>query len=155
MRLFRVFNACAALIFAMAVCCCSYENKNAAHVLGIAEESIWDNPGRTLSVLEQLDTSALGSRQLWARYSLLYTMALDRNHIDTTDVSVVLPAVNYYENHGSDDDRMMARYYLGAVQHNAGDYHAAIKNYMRAKEYSRRSERLVFRGLISSAISDI
>ena len=155
MRLFRIFNACAALIFAMAVCCCSYENKNSAHALDIAEESIWDNPGRALSVLAPLDASALGSRPLRARYSLLYTMALDRNLIDTVDVSVILPAVNYYESHGTDDDRMMARYYLGAVQHNAGDYHAAIKNYMRAKEYSRHSERLVFRGLISSAISDI
>lgn len=155
MGLFRIFNACAALIVAMAACCCSYGNKNAVHALDSAEEAIWDRPDRALSVLESLDSTVLGSKSLRARFSLLYTMALDRNHIDTTDISVILPAINYYERHGSDDNRMMAYYYLGAIQHNVGDYRAAIKSYMRAKEYSRRSDNLMFRGLISSAISDI
>ncbi len=154
MKLFGIFNVAAALIVAMVVSC-SCENENAVHALDSARKLIWNRPDSSLSVLESIDSSVLRSRSLRARYSLLYSMALDRNFVDTTDLSVILPAVQYYEHHGTGEDRMMSFYYLGTIQHNTGDHQAAIKSYMRAKEYSRHSENLMFRGLISSAISDI
>ncbi|HBN02310.1 MAG TPA: hypothetical protein DD383_06890, partial [Rikenellaceae bacterium] len=89
------------------------------------------------------------------RYSLLYTMALNRNWIDTTDLRVIQPAVTYYERHGSKDDKMKMYYYLGTVQHNAGNLEDAIANYVRSMEYSSESDNLIFRGLIASAVSDL
>lgn len=85
----------------------------------------------------------------------MYTMALNRNWIDTADLRVIQPAARYYERHGSKDDKMKMYYYLGTVYHSADDLDSAIESYIRAKEYSTGSDNYMFRGLISSAISDV
>lgn len=120
-----------------------------------AEDVMWTRPDSALAALESIDTLSLKTGAQRARYSLLYTMALNRNWIDTTDLSVIQPAVRYYERHGSKDDKMEMYYYLGTVQHNAGNMDDAIASYVRSLEYSSESDNLIFRGLIASAISDL
>ena len=116
---------------------------------------MWTRPDSALAVLESIDTLSLKTRAQRARYSLLYTMALDRNHRDIPDLRIIKPAASYYERHGSNDDRMKMYFYLGVAQYDTGDPEAAITSYLRAKEYSSRSDNLVFRGIISSSISDV
>ena len=120
-----------------------------------AEDVMWTRPDSALATLETIDTLRLRTESQRARFSLLYTMALNRNWIDTTDLHLILPAVSYYKNHGSNDDKMMTFYYLGTVQHNAGNPEDAIASYVRALEYSSESDNLIFKGLIASAISDL
>lgn len=116
---------------------------------------MWTRPDSALAVLESIDTLDLRTEKRRARYSLLYTMALHKNWIDTADIRVIRPAERYYERHGSNEDKMRMNYYLGTVQQNAGDLESAISSYLRAKEYSSRSDNLVFKGIISSSISDV
>ena len=120
-----------------------------------AETVIWDRPDSALSLLESVNAMKLKSKSSKARLSMLYAMALDRNGVDTTDLSIIDPAVRYYESHGSDGDRMRTFYYQGRMYYNAGDFQAAVKSLMRAREYSVDSKDFVFKGLISSAISDV
>ena len=116
---------------------------------------MWTRPDSALAALESIDTLSLKTKAQRARYSLLYTMALDRNHRDIPDLRIIKPAASYYERHGSNDDRMKMYFYLGVAQYDTGDPEAAITSYLRAKEYSSRSDNLVFRGIISSSISDV
>lgn len=120
-----------------------------------AEDVMWTRPDSALAALESIDTLDLRTKAQRARYSLLYTMALNKNWIDTTDLRVIQPAARYYERHGFKDDKMKMYYYLGTVQHNAGNLEDAIANYVRSMEYSAESDNLIFRGLIASAISDL
>ncbi len=120
-----------------------------------AEDVMWTRPDSALAALKSIDTQNLTTKAQRARYSLLYTMALDRNHITIPDLRVIKPAADYYENHGSNDDRMKMYFYLGTAQYDTGDPQAAIASYIRAKEYSSHSENLSFRGIISSSISDV
>lgn len=130
-------------------------NKEAKRIMDTADAVMWTRPDSSLVALESIDTLSLRTKTQRARYSLLYTMALNRNWIDTTDLRVIQPAVTYYERHGSKDDKMKMYYYLGTVQHNAGNLEDAIANYVRSMEYSSESDNLIFRGLIASAISDL
>ena len=143
----------AATIAALTVSSCG--DRESVRKMDTADAVMWTRPDSALAVLESIDTLDLRTEKRRARYSLLYAMALNRNQIETTDLSVIRPAVDYYEHHGSDDDKMKAFYYLGTVQHNSGDLDAAIASYIRAKEYSSGSENLTFKGLISSTISDV
>lgn len=154
MKLFRIFNTFVVSAFAV-VAFSSCSGKETDYALDVAENLVWTRPDSSLSVLGSVDTLRLRPESSRARFSLLYAMALDRNCIDTADISVLSPAVRYYDRHGSDTDRMMTYYYLGRLYYNGGDYLSAVKCYMQAKEYSMRSVNLVFRGLISSAISDV
>ena len=120
-----------------------------------AEDVMWTRPDSALAALESIDTLGLKVKAQRARYSLLYTMALARNHRDIPDLRIIKPAASYYERHGSNDDRMKMYFYLGVAQYDTGDPESAIASYLRAKEYSFHSDNLVFKGIISSSISDV
>lgn len=154
MELPKIFNAVAAVVLTIAFASCSGDD-SAKLMMDAAEAVVWDRPDSALSLLESVNAMKLKSKSSKARFSMLYAMALDRNGVDTADLSVIDPAVRYYESHGSDADRMRTFYYQGRMYYNAGDFQAAIKCLMCAREYSVDSKGLVFKGLISSAISDV
>lgn len=142
-------------VVAIIVFVSSCASKEAKRIMDTADAVMWTRPDSALAVLESIDTLSLKTRAQRARYSLLYTMALDRNYRDIPDLRIIKPAASYYERHGSNDDRMKMYFYLGVAQYDTGDPEAAITSYLRAKEYSSRSDNLVFRGIISSSISDV
>jgi len=142
-------------VVAIIVFVSSCASKEAKRIMNTADAVMWTRPDSALAVLESIDTLNLKAKAQRARYSLLYTMALDRNHRDIPDLRIIKPAASYYERHGSNDDRMKMYFYLGVAQYDTGDPEAAITSYLRAKEYSSRSDNLVFRGIISSSISDV
>lgn len=142
-------------VVAIIVFVSSCASKEAKRIMDTADAVMWTRPDSALAVLESIDTLGLKVKAQRARYSLLYTMALDRNHRDIPDLRIIKPAASYYERHGSNDDRMKMYFYLGVAQYDTGDPEAAIASYLRAKEYSSRSDNLVFRGIISSSISDV
>lgn len=154
MRLFGIFiRLVAAAVAAMVFSSCG--NREAGRVMDSAEDVMWTRPDSALAALESIDTLSLKVKAQRARYSLLYTMALDRNWIDTTDLRIIQPAVSYYERHGSKDDKMCLYYYLGSIQFNRGELLSAIRSFIQAKEFSESTADYTFRGLILSAISDI
>lgn len=133
----------------------SCSDRESDSLMDVAENVVWVRPDSALTVLESLDTLRLRTESSRARFSLLYAMALDRNGIDTSDISIIRPAAAYYARHGTDDDRMRLFYYLGRMSYNGGNLLPAIKSYMQAMEYSAGSTDYVFRGLVASAISDV
>ena len=144
-----------ALFLLMSAFVMSCGNKEAARIMNSAENVMWTRPDSALATLESIDTLALKTKAQRARYSLLYTMALDRNHLTIPNLRVIKLAASYYESHGSNDDKMKMYFYLGTAQFDTGDPESAIASYIRAKEYSSHSDNLVFKGIISSSISDV
>ena len=108
----------------MSVAC---QNRKLAVKLDRVEEIIQEHPSVALGIIQSIDTLSLTSRPLEARYSLLLAMTLDKNYIDTTNVEVVMPAVDYYRKHGTADERMKSFYYLGRIQENAGDLRSCFE----------------------------
>lgn len=134
---------------------CSCGDKEAGKKMDAADAVMWTQPDSALAALESIDTLSLKTRARRARYSLLYTMALDRNGVDTADLRIIQPAVQYYERYGSNDDKMKMYYYLGTVQYFAGDLESSIKSFIQAKGHSLGSDNQTFIGLITSAFSDV
>lgn len=67
-------------------------------------------PDSALTAIRAIDTTRLRGASQKARYSLLLSMALAKNDIDTSDVSISAPAVEFYSRHGSRHDRTPASY---------------------------------------------
>ena len=133
----------------------SCASKDVTQALSRADELMWTKPDSALAVLESVDTLDLKTRAQRAEFSLLYTMAFDRNHLTIPNLHIIEPAVRYYERHGSKDTKMKMYFYLGVAQYDTGDLESAIVSYIRAKEYSLYSDNLMFKGLISFVISDV
>lgn len=142
-------------VVAIIVFVSSCASKEAKRIMDTADAVMWTRPDSALAALKSIDTLNLKAKAQRARYSLLYTMALDRNHRDIPDLRIIKPAASYYERHGSNDDRMKMYFYLGVAQYDTGDPESAIASYLRAKEYSFHSDNLVSKGIISSSISDV
>lgn len=100
-------------------------------------ESILDSrPDSALILLRQVDTTALRGRAAKASFALLHAAALDKNYIDTADTHVVQPAVDWYDRHGTPEQRLKAWMYLGIEEFNGGIYNQAIVSFIRAMEQS-------------------
>lgn len=106
------------------------------------------HPDSALKVLRKVDSRVLKTNRLRAEYSLLHAMALDKNYIDTADISVVLPAVDYYKRHGSADEKLRSYYYLGRIYQNDGKLDKAAVAYSLAEEMAENATDEVQKGLL-------
>jgi len=127
-------------------------NRETAKVLDEAESCMQAYPDSALSLIRNIDTTTLVRPAMKARFALLHAMALDKNWIDTTDVGVVMPAVEYYGKHGNTDQKIKAYYYLGRIQYNGSDFDDAMVSFIHArKDFSRiddnRSKALVLQAM--------
>ena len=142
-------------VFWLAVALSSCDSHHTAATLNDVETYIQTRPDSALAVIRAIDTTTLTTRSLRAHYALLHAMALDKNWIDTTDVGVVMPAVEYYDRHPSDIRRAKAWYYLGRIQQNAGDRPEASISLMKAERYAEGSDDFYFKGLIFQSLASI
>lgn len=123
--------------------------------LQTAASFMLERPDSSLYILEHIDSDKLSRRKDKAKYALLYSQALDKNYIDKTNDSLILVAVDYYQEHGTEQEKMLAYYYLGRVQYNARAYQSAIISFLQAEEYALRAEDYLYCGLIYRNISNI
>lgn len=117
------------------------------------ETYIQERPDSALHVLRNVDSSSLSTKKLCARYSLLFAMALDKNYVDTTALTVLSPAVTFYEKEGSRYEKMLTYYYLGRIYSNMKDYPNAVIYYSMALDESSDDD-YYHRGLAYGALAD-
>ena len=117
---------------------------------------ISEDPERALSVLDSLSSSGeLRGRETKARFALLYSMALDKNYIDSIDDSLINIAVDWYKRHGTADEKLKAYYYQGRIYQNAGDKESAMESFVKAEAYVEDAEDDIAAGLLYDAMSNI
>lgn len=130
-------------------------NKSTRETLNDIETFIHERPDSALSVLESIRPECLRTKRLNAQFSLLYSTALDKNYIDTTNLDVIRPALNYYSRHGSSSEKMRAYFYQGCIFVNRGEDDKALYSYLLALEDSSLVQDNHYKELVNSAISDI
>ena len=82
-------------------------------------------------VKSQLPDFTKGQRM---RYELLYHKAMNKAYIPFTSDSVMLEVADYYEHHGSENERMLAYYVLGCVYRDMHEAPTALEYYHKATE---------------------
>lgn len=131
----------------------SCDNRQTKSLLQDVETYIQERPDSALRILSKVDSLTLNTKALRARYSVLFAMALDKNYIDTTALSILEPTVAYYEKFGSPKDKMLSYYYLGRIYSNRKDYPNAVIYYLQALRESSEDD-YYHRGLIFEAATD-
>lgn len=126
-------------VFAIAIAVGIYGCRDKSDIMervDVAESLIESHPDSSLRILNHINCSDLKDIKERARYSLLKSMALDKNFIDVTTFEVIQPALDYYLEHGNADERQKTLYYKGRIHRNAGDDDRAMQSYMSALELS-------------------
>lgn len=121
------------VIIFFSVISCKQENPIATKLDRI-HEAIMANPEDALLMLDSLDVQQLTSLKRRAKYSLLYSVALDRSYIDITTDSIITPALKYYSHRGSPDGQCATYYYAARIYENAGDLEKAMTSITKTSE---------------------
>ena len=114
---------------------------------------IQERPDSALAVLEKIDPEKLTGKKETALYSLLHTMALDKNYKDPMDKSLIEPAVRYYSKHGDPDIRLKAFFYKGRISLYNGHFDEAILSYMEGYRYIDKCKDYKYCGFLCDDIS--
>lgn len=128
------------MLLFLACCIASCSNHKQQEALSHAESLMEAHPDSALILLEKIKRSELGSKEEQARYALLMSMALDKNYIDTTTFDVLQPAIDYYLENGTPDEKLKTYYYQGVIFLNKGDQEKALNSFAKGAYLSNESE---------------
>lgn len=129
-RIGVIMCAAVLMLFSWLMVSCSESKEQEA--LNRVESVIEEHPDSALTLLREVDKASLSSDKERARYALLMSMALDKNYIDTTTFDVLQPAIDYYLDNGTPDEKLRTYYYQGRIFQNRGDEDDAINTFAKA-----------------------
>ena len=115
----------------LAMSCCNRQDA-VQKELDEAERLMDASPDSALVLLESIPASTVRGEKAEARYALLKSMAFDKKHIDTATFEVLQPAIDYYIEHGTPNDRLRTYYCQGRIYQNQGDDDSAMRSFMNA-----------------------
>lgn len=129
---------------------CSCEKKKEYwSVLEDAEHLMALHPDSSLYLLQGINVDIIQEQAGQAKYALLLSESLDKNMIDLTSDSIIKPAVTYYSNNGTRQEKAKMYYYWGRIYENAQNLEGAIKAFTLASEWVDKKDHKL-RGLIYS-----
>ena len=110
---------------------CACGSREAQRMLDRAEAVMSDNPSQAITILDSIGDDGL-SRSQHMRRLLLLTNA--QNKCDTVfrSDSIQRLLVDYYESHGTANERMLAHYLLGRAYYDMGEIPMALNAYQLA-----------------------
>lgn len=127
---------------------CAGHHTEAWEKLDSAEALLESNPDSARSIISSIQVSSRSGREERARYALINTTAIDRCGIDTTDLKILQPAIDYYPDHGTPDQRLRTLYYRGRIFQNQIDYAKAMDIFIEAREIPDITDSLTYARLL-------
>lgn len=119
-----------------------------------AEALLQNKPDSALHILQQLSPG--GGQAEQAKYALLYSTALDKNHIKTTDDSLIRQAWNYYKHHPKKlRNQCKTLYYWGRIKLRAGDKPGALRLFLKIEEKLKNTNESYYTGLLYRQIGEV
>lgn len=124
--------------------CCNQINSDCEKVMLQANEIMESNQDSATISFRMLDSisdklPSMPQKQQM-RYHLLCAKAMNKAYIDFTTDSVMKDVVEYYDRHGTDEERMMANYLMGCVYRDLNDSPKALHFLNIATEYEAENK---------------
>lgn len=115
-------------------------DKHADVIIDNAMAIIDEKPDSALTLLNNIR----GKKTEWPksqrmRYELVYAQAKNKAFVPFTSDSIALEVEQYYNRHGSANERMLASYMVGCVYRDLGDAPSALKHLRTAAEHADTS----------------
>ena len=131
---------------------CACTGTQTMDVLDKVESFINERPDSALAVLTSLDTNQFVGNRARAKYSLLYTTALDKNGLFPSDIGIIAPAVYFYSKYGRTEEKMKAYFYSGRISRYGGQYQDAVLSEMEALKYADKCGDPYWRAMLASEL---
>ena len=113
------------------------DGRGLPQALLLADSLMNSRPDSALAVLEGAEVEIAGeSRSVRMRYQLLRHQAMNKAFVPFTSDSLMLDVADYYDRHGTPNDRMLAHYLLGCVYRDMKDAPKAMDCFLDATEFA-------------------
>ena len=112
-------------------------------VLNRAEALMQEHPDSALTLLRELKETHM-DKPSKARFSLDYAMALDKNWVDTSDMEIIRPALEYYRMPVHRKERFLSRYYYARILENGQSDEEALQAVSEAEHLFCKSVDSVY-----------
>lgn len=143
------------LLLSVCVVLCSCQAFHISEILDTAERQIVEYPDSALTTVRSIGRYTPMVPSVRARYSLLYSKALDKNKIRVNSDSLIIRSTNYYDLFGTPEERMESYYYLGRVQENAKEHLPATISYLYAEQFADVVDNNYLKGLLYSHLGEM
>ncbi|MDE5652103.1 MAG: hypothetical protein K2I48_01385 [Muribaculaceae bacterium] len=145
----------AAAVLAVLLILFCIERQDIVRKLDVAESVMEERPDSALAILRGINLPQYVLPFDEARHALLTTIALDKNYIDTTTFDILQPALDWYADHGTPDQRFRTYYYQGVIYSNGNDLENALASYVRAHNIAGITDSITLaRSLVARAMVD-
>ena len=104
------------------------------------ESVVSDHPDSAMVLLQRIEEPERLDSADWARWALLTTQARDKAFIRHTTDSVINRVADYYQRFGDNHQKALAYYYVGRVNSDLGQLKRATDAYLRASDYSAKTD---------------
>lgn len=119
-----------------------------------AEALLQNKPDSALTILQQFIPGSQQAEQ--ARYALLYSAALDKNHIKITNDSLIRKAWNYYEHYPKNlRNQCKTLYYWGRIKLRADDKAGALRIFLEIEKKLKDTNEPYYKGLLYNQIGEV
>lgn len=136
------------LSFILCLASCTRHSKEWEKLQDV-ETYIVTNADSALGTLQNIQPEKLANKEEKAKHALLLSMAMDKNYIDRTDFEVLQPAIDYYQDHGTANDKLRTYYYQGRIYQNKGDKDLSMQAFINGKELKdEMTDTLTFANLL-------
>ena len=142
-------------LLSLLVCFFSCNNNTIRTRLDEIETYVYEQPDRAKATLDAMDATIIRNKKQNARYILLKVMAINRLHIDTTDLQLIVPAAEYFEKKGQDRYRNKAEYCLGWIYYNQQDWPNSLLHLKKAEYLTKEDEDSYFSAILYSALANV
>ena len=106
------------------------DGRGLPQALVLADSLMNSRPDSALAVLEGAEGDMAGeSKSVRMRYQLLRHQAMNKAYVPFTSDSLMLDVADYYDRHGTANERMQAHYLLGCVYRDLKDAPKALSAY--------------------------
>ncbi len=133
------------LLLGFSLVCCNQIDSDCEKVMLQADEIMESNQDSATVSYRMLDSISdkLPSmpKKQQMRYHLLCAKAMNKAYIDFATDSVMKGVVEYYDSHGTDEERMMANYLMGCVYRDLKDAPKAFHFFDKAIECNTQNKK--------------
>lgn len=104
------------------------------------ESVVSDHPDSAMVLLQRIEEPERLDSADWACWALLTIQARDKAFIRHTTDSVINRVADYYQRFGDNHQKALAYYYVGRVNSDLGQLERATDAYLRASDYSAKTD---------------
>lgn len=124
MSLIRLISS--TVIAALLCSSCADGRREPAEKLDAIGHIINVKPDSALALIQEINRDDIISKADRASLALLYSIALDKNHLDVRDDSILRPAIEYYLRKGTAEEQVKTLYYSARIYENSNEYEKAL-----------------------------